>query len=111
MHYSLDMITYCFPYGTRKFAWYRGRKRNSGKPELHGVITPYIDKKMTEQEADEFLCEIIRRHPFMKDAMWLEFHVMWHDGNARGFYHPLTIKNPECGEENRSYEPSPIQWR
>lgn len=103
MYYSFDVISYCFPFGTRK---------NLYRDNLEcGVLTPYIGKKMTEKEADDFLCEFIQKHPFMPDAMHLEIHMMWHEGNTSGFYQTLCMKNPNSGKENKKYSPSPIQWR
>lgn len=111
MYYTLDMISYCFPFDTSKRILNRINQRLYGQPELYGVLAPYVDKQMTEQEADDFLCEVIRKHPFVKDAMCLDIYVMWHDGNMSGFYQTLNIRNPKQGVGRQKYEPSPVQWR
>lgn len=103
MYYSFDAISYCFPFDVNKRIYH-------DDPNC-GVLAPYIGKKMAEKEADDFLCEIIQRHPFMPDAMDLEIHMMWHEGNTSGFYQTLRMKNPNDGKENKKYNPSPIRWR
>jgi hypothetical protein len=111
MFYSISSISYCFPFDTSRHVLNRVFKSVSCEPELYGVLAPYIEKKMTEQEADDFLCEVIRKHPYIKDAMWLEIMVEWYDGSAAGIYQVLTIRNPNHGDNRRKYEPTPIQWR
>lgn len=111
MHYRITLISYCFPYGTRNYIYSRHGNSKYGQSHLYGVLAPYVDRTMTEQEADDFLCEMIRRHPFVDDAMWLEIHVEWFEGNTSGFYQTLTIRNPNHSSERKQYISSPIRWR
>lgn len=46
----------------------------------------------------------------MKDAMYLNFQIMWEENGACGFYHIINIRNEASGKENKKYTASPIQW-
>lgn len=111
MYYSIESISYVFPFGTRQHIYNRIGNSIYAQPDLYGVLAPCIGKKMSEMEADDLLCELIHGHPFMKDAMHLDIHMMWVEGNMMGFYQTLSFRNNQAGKENKKYKPSPIQWR
>lgn len=113
MYYAISSITYCFPFDTTRSAMNRHGGHVYGNPDQYGVLAPWIGKQMTEAEADDLLCQLIRKHPFMKDAMYLRIMVTWHaaDRDLSGIYQSLSFSNPDAGSERKQYVPSPIQWR
>ena len=113
MYYTISSISYCFPFDITHPVMSRHGGCTHGNPDLYGVLAPWIGKKMTEAEADDLLCQLIRKHPFMKDAMNLSVLVAWHaaDRDLSGIYQSLSFSNPDAGSERKQYAPSPIQWR
>lgn len=102
-YYKLTHISYCFPYETERFV----------DEKDFGVFKPYLHKKMTEKEADDLLCKIIKKHPFMEDAMFLKFHVSWIDSPRIGSYQVIYVRSEKYNRqrEGKNREPSPIRWR
>lgn len=114
VYYRLTNVTYCFPYNTTRYIVNRFSKDclSEENHKLLGVLAPYIQKKMTEQEVDEFLCKIIKNHPYMKDAIYVEITVDRYTKNYIENYQTLMIRNSDYEKERRSmYVASPIEWR
>lgn len=113
MYYTISSIDYCFPFDISRPVMSRHGGCIKGNPDLYGVLAPWIGQQMTEAEADELLCQLIRKHPFMSDAMYLRVLVIWHDTNRgrSGIYQSLEFDNPNAGSERKQYKTSPIQWR
>lgn len=70
----------------------------------------YSHVTMTRDQADDFVCRLVKGHPYMKDAMYLNFQIMWEENGACGFYHIINIRNEASGKANKKYTASPIQW-
>lgn len=113
MRYRVRSVSYCFPYETQDTIYNYHNRSLYGRPPLYGVLAPYlyVNRTMSEKEADDFLCEVIRRHPFVEGAMWLDILVEWFENNTSGIYHKLHIRNPNHSSERKEYKPTPIQWR
>lgn len=82
MYFISDYVFYCYPYDTSK------------RTKDYGVISEYIGKQFTRDEIDKIICELITRHPYIDNAMFLEIHVMWKSNkNGKGYYHSLKFMN------------------
>ena len=89
--YYVGSISYCFPYDFRRTIQSDfGGVRHE---ELLGVLKKYSQLSMSEQEADEFICDLIRKHPYMENSMELVICIMRSDGKSKEFYNIITIKN------------------
>lgn len=94
----------CFPYGV-------SQRIPSGKL---GVLDKYCGVDLDEQQADDFVCKLIKKHPYIEDATSIQVNVEWRYTecqNTTGIYHVITIENENRGTENREYKLSPICWR
>lgn len=74
-------ITYCYPYEVSK------------KVKEYGVLSEYIGRYYNRDEMDKIICEMIMKHPYIENSMWLNLSVMWKEGNTTGCYHILNFKN------------------
>lgn len=102
--YYIDSISYCFPYETDVYL-------KNHQDKLYGCLLPYMDKEMTEEEADKLICELVMKHPMIEGAMWLEIPVIWKENNLCGFYHIITIRNLDKDRRRETSIVKPIQWR
>lgn len=112
-YYQITNVTYCFPYKTACYLKNRFNKNCllETNLDLLGVLAPYVNKEMTEQEADEFICEIIKGHPYMKDAMNITIDIDCFSKQGVSLYHTMTIKNDNYKKERKEYVATPIKWR
>ena len=99
--YYIANITTCFPFQARQRV----------NEENWGVFAKYYGQNMIEAEIDNVICEIIKKHPFIENAMWLEFHIEWLDDKYISIYHNIMIRNNNYPRESKEYSISPIQWR
>lgn len=106
MYYAIGAIRYCFPFGTTQYVPLDPQHPS----QLCGVLTPYVGKQLTEAEADDLLCELIKKHPLMEGAMHVDVHVMRHDGNVESYYQTITSRNYQH-DQQKTRKPSPIRWR
>ena len=98
--YYINNITCCFPYGTRQEVPYK----------YLGVLVDCLGV-MGESAMDDIICKIIKNHPIIKDAMWLEFDIDRRTGKYVENYHNIVIKNDNYDENKSSYDFTPIEWR
>lgn len=87
--YFIDShMTYCYPYETT-------RKVND-----YGILSKYIGKYFTRDEADKIICKLIMKHPYIECSMNLRLSVNWEEGNVTGYYHIFDFRNDNF--ENQS---------
>lgn len=103
--YTLGCVRYCFPFDIERFAYTEGRKKDVA---LLGVLEPWAGREMSESEADEFLCEMIRRKPAIDGAMSVSVSVMRHHENMVSFYQTLVFRTD--AKEKGEHKPIPIKW-
>ena len=84
-----DFIYYCYPYETSKIT------------KDYGVLSEYIGKYFNRDEADEIICELIMRHPYIEKSMNLQIKMMWKERNITGFYHILDIRNDNYAKQTK----------
>ena len=87
-YYISEYIKYCYPYDDRT------------RTTKFGVLEKYIGKMYSREEIDEIICEKIKRHPYIDNAMYLEINIMRSD-KWEGFYHMLKFKNDNYKNQER----------
>lgn len=88
--YFIDKhIAYCYPYETSKVT------------KEYGVLSKYIGKLFTRNEIDKIICELIMKHPYVENSMFLKLSVSWTDGTVKGYYHIFDFKNDNYKKQNR----------
>lgn len=85
-----DFISYCYPYETSK------------STKEYGVLKEYIGKTFNRNEIDKIICELITRHPYIDNSMYLDIRIMWKEGCASGYYHILNFKNDNDDKQKRN---------
>ena len=88
--YFIDnFITYCYPYEVSKAT------------KDYGVLSEYIGNLYNRDEIDKIICEMIMRHPYIENSMFLKIHIMWKKGNTSGFYHTLDFENDNNEKQSK----------
>lgn len=88
-YYIDNLITYCYPY------------KGSKSTKNYGVLSKYIGKYFNRSEMDKIICELIMKHPYIENSMFLELSGMWTEGNTTGYYHVLNFENDNCEKQNK----------
>lgn len=88
-YYIDDFITYCYPYETSK------------NTKEYGVLKEYIGKTFNRDEIDKIICELITRHPYIENSMYLDIRIMWKEGFASGYYHTFNFANDNDEKQKR----------
>jgi hypothetical protein len=89
--YFIDgFITYCYPYDIEK-----GTKD-------YGVLSKYIGKYFNRDEMDKIICELIMKHPYVENSMWLKLSVQWIEENITGYYHILNFRNDNYEKQSKA---------
>jgi len=84
-----DFITYCYPYDISKSI------------KDYGALSKYIGKYFNRDEMDKIICELIMKHPYVENSMWLQLSVQWIEENVTGYYHILNFKNDNYEKQNK----------
>ena len=79
-YYISEYIKYCYPYDDRK------------RTIEFGVLENYMGKMYSREEIDEIICEMIKKHPYIDNSMYLEINIVQKD-DLECFYHMLKFKN------------------
>lgn len=62
--------------------------------EDEGVLTSCIERLVSRDMMDEIICELVRRHPYVEGAMYIDVPILWRDDKGyEGFYHRLRFLN------------------
>lgn len=78
-------VEFCFPYETSQTTSF-------------SFLFPNVNiEKMTREEVDDFICKLIKSHPYINNAMYIKFSIM----EDSGFYHTLTFKNGNHKNQTR----------
>lgn len=117
-YYGIVSVSYCFPFCTTQWLLNRFGDINTDMVNM-GVLKKYIGVQMTREEADELLCTIIKRHPFIPHAMELEVEIdrIVADSSFET-YQTLTIRRDcdndhyglSCSRRNVTPKILPIKW-
>lgn len=70
--------------------------------ENYGILAKYMGKYFDRTEMDKIICELITRHPYVKNAYMLEIETEWRMDSARGRYHNLQFDNDSFEEQRRT---------
>lgn len=88
--YFIDgFITYCYPYDVSKAT------------KNYGVLSEYMGKYFNRDEVDKIICELIMKHPYVENSMYLNLSVKWTDENVTGYYHILNFKNDNYEKQSK----------
>lgn len=68
--------------------------RPSVPVEDAGVLTGCMERLVSRSQMDEIICQLVRRHPYVEGAAYIEIPILWQDeeGNS-GFYHEMRFLN------------------
>ena len=69
--------------------------------EDYGVLGPYIERLFDRDKMDEIICEMVKRHPYVSGAMYLDVCVLWVDEQFSGYYHRLRFLNADYKNQPR----------
>ena len=62
--------------------------------EDEGVLTSYVERLYSREQMDEIICEMVKRHPYVEGALYIDIPILWQDDNGvQGFYHRLRFLN------------------
>lgn len=103
-YFTLGAVRYCFPFDIDRLAYTEGQEDQS----LLGVLEPWAGKRMTEFEANSFLCHMIKKKPVMEHAMSVSVSVMKHNKSGVSYYQTLMFRTEN--QEKGPYDPTPIKW-
>jgi len=84
-----DFITYCYPYEVSKAT------------KNYGVLTQYIGKYFDRDEMDKIICEMIMKHPYIENSMWLKLSIKWIEEDTIGYYHILVFENDNDKKQSK----------
>ena len=96
-YYIIKYISYCYPFEISK------------NTKNYGVLNDYIGKYYTQEEIDEIICEMIKRHPYIENSMNIKIEIernveRYVNGKrriAREFYHILDFRNYNYNNQKR----------
>ena len=73
--------------------------------EDYGVLGSYVERLFDRDKMDEIICEMVKRHPYVSGAKYLDVCVLWIDeqynGRFSGYYHRLRFINPDYEDQPR----------
>lgn len=83
MHYLIPaQISVTFPFSTSRLI------------EDEGVLTNHVERLYSRDQMDELICQLIKRHPYVEGALYIDIHIFWQDDDGnQGFYHRLRFLN------------------
>lgn len=96
-YYINEHIAYCYPFEVSK------RTKN------YGVLNDYIGKYYTQEEIDEIICEMIKKHPYVENSMNIKIEIERKvercvNGKKRilrELYHILDFRNYNYNNQKR----------
>lgn len=96
-YYINERMSYCYPFEVSK------------NTKNYGVLNDYIGKYYTQEEIDEIICEMIKRHPYIENSMKIEIiierkverYVNGKKSIVRELYHILDFKNYNYKNQKR----------
>ena len=94
-YYCIDTVQFCMPCEAPEYLYMRTRKNpHLNLSSYYGILAPYIGRKMTMAECDDLICQLIKGHPFMENAMDIEVNFVKTNDSSTEYYHCLRFDNP-----------------
>ena len=71
----------------------------------YGVLSKYIKKRFSRSEINKIIYEMLEKHPYIENSLWLDLTVWWEDGDKHGCYHHFRFMNDDFeGKYKVQYE-------
>ena len=88
--FKVDYCSYCYPF-------------ESDRTVDFSKLFPNIDvENMTETEIDDWICSLIKQHPYIDGCMRIEFTIRRFNGLGWAVYHSLTFRNTKYDKQKRT---------